>query len=72
MRKKHNGFAEGRKSAKKGEWIAQPRLFVPNEAVLRNRLIRYLMMYFSVDSFSILFQAKVVSVGKKSKFIKND
>lgn len=25
------------KSAKKGEWITQPRLFVPNEAVLRNR-----------------------------------
>ena len=27
------------KSAKKGEWITQPRLFVPNEAVLRNRYV---------------------------------
>ena len=34
------------KSAKKGEWITQPRLFVPNEAVLRNRWVELLCNLF--------------------------
>ena len=31
------------KSAKKGEWITQPKLFAPCEAVLRNRYIMFNM-----------------------------